>query len=97
MGGKHSPVVTVREVAESEGGDKAVVFSWARHRSDKEGDEYTITWAISSGGSLVLGPNYARSMELGWQAFALSLIQTEIDDEPANRAKDFVLARHVRI
>lgn len=76
--------------AESEGGDEAVVFSWARHRSDKEGDEYTITWAISSDGSLVLGPNYARSMELGWQAFALSLIQTEIDDEDRGANRRFL-------
>jgi hypothetical protein len=31
--------------------------------------------------TMILGPNYAKPMELGWQALALSLIQSEIDDD----------------
>jgi hypothetical protein len=69
------------DVAYGGDGSKSVVLSWARHRTDKEGEEYTISWDINSDGTLALGPPYAKPMELGWQAFALSLIQSEIDDE----------------
>jgi hypothetical protein len=68
------------EVGKSDG-DAYVTFSWARHRNDKEGDEYTINWEVASGGTMTLGPPYAKTMELGWQAFALSLIASEVDDE----------------
>jgi hypothetical protein len=60
---------------------EAVVFSWAKRRSDKTGDEYTITWEVGSDGKFTLGPPYAKPIELGWQAFALSLIASEVTDE----------------
>lgn len=69
------------DVAQGGDGSKSVVLSWARHRTDKQGEEYTISWDINSDGTLALGPPYAKPMELGWQAFALSLIQSEIDDD----------------
>ena len=69
------------DVAYGGDGSKSVVLSWAKHRSDKEGDEYTIGWEIKPDGSTSLDTPYARPMELGWQAFALSLIQGEVDED----------------
>lgn len=62
-------------------------FSWARHRTDRTDDEYTITWDVAPDGAMTLGPPYAKTMELGWRAFALSLIASEVidDDQGANR------------
>jgi hypothetical protein len=63
-----------------DGHSKSVVFSWVKHPEDKEGEEYTFGWDIKNDGSLTVGPNYAKTMELGWQAFALSIIQSEKTD-----------------
>jgi hypothetical protein len=78
------------DIAQSGDGSKSVVLSWARHRADKEGDEYTITWDINPDGALTLGPPYAKPMDLGWQAFAISLIQSEIDDEDQGANRRFL-------
>ena len=69
------------EVAKSDTGREVVTFSWAKHSSDKTGDEYTITWEVASDGTIILGPPYAKPMELGWRAFALSLIASEVSEE----------------
>ncbi|WP_377830869.1 nodulate formation efficiency C protein (plasmid) [Bradyrhizobium lupini] len=58
-----------------------VIFSWAKHRDDKEGDEYTIIWEVASNGAIRVGPPYAKPIELGWKAFALSLIASEVTDD----------------
>lgn len=58
-----------------------VFFSWAKHRSDKPDDEYTITWEVASDGTMKLEPPYAKPMELGWQAFALSLMADEVTSD----------------
>ncbi len=68
------------EVGKSDRGD-VVTFSWARRTTDETGDEYTINWEIASDGTVTLGPPYAKTMELGWQPFALSLIASEVTDE----------------
>lgn len=60
---------------------ESVIFSWAKHRADKPDDEYTIYWELGSDGAITVGPPYAKPMELGWQAFALSLIAREVTDE----------------
>jgi hypothetical protein len=78
------------DVAYGGDGSKSVVLSWARHRTDKEGEEYTISWDINPDGSLALGPPYAKPMELGWQAFALSLIQGELDDDDKGANRRFL-------
>jgi hypothetical protein len=36
---------------------------------------------LASDGTVTLGPPYAKTMELGWQPFALSLIASEVTDE----------------
>ena len=59
----------------------AVIFSWAKRHSDKPGDEYSISWAISSDGATLLEEPYAKPMELGWRAFALSLIASEVNED----------------
>jgi hypothetical protein len=58
-----------------------VLLSWAKHSTDKPDDEYTIFWEVASDGSMTLGPPYAKTMELGGQAFALSLIASEVSEE----------------
>ncbi|WP_146101404.1 hypothetical protein [Bradyrhizobium sp. AC87j1] len=55
-----------------------VVVSWAKHRSDKPKDEYTVTWEEARDGTSKLLAPYEKPMELGWQAFELSLIADEV-------------------
>ncbi len=69
------------EVGQTSDAGEPVFFSWARHSTDKADDEYTITWEVAPDGAMTLGPPYAKTMELGWQPFALSLIASEVDDE----------------
>ena len=79
------------DVAQSDDdGSRSVVFSWARKRTDKEGDEYTIEWKIKPDGGTLLDTPYAQLMELGWQAFALSLIQSEVDDDAPGPNRRFL-------
>ena len=73
-----------------DGSSKSVVLTWAKHPKAKEDDEYTISWEINQDGSLTLGPPYAKTMELGWQAFALSVIQSEITDGDKGANKRFL-------
>ena len=68
------------EVGQKNESGTPVFFSWARHRTDTEDNEYSISWSVGADGTMTIGPLYAKPMELGWQAFALSLIQGEIDD-----------------
>lgn len=69
------------EAGKADNGSEFVTLSWAKRSSDKTDDEYAISWELSAGGQMVLGPPYAKPMELGWQAFALSLISSEVTDE----------------
>ncbi|WP_193374374.1 nodulate formation efficiency C protein [Bradyrhizobium liaoningense] len=55
-----------------------VVFSWAKHRSDKTTDENMVMWEVAPDGTAKLVTLYAKPMELGWQAFALSLVVDEV-------------------
>lgn len=59
---------------------EAASFSWARSQSDTLDDEYTITWDVSTDGAMSVGPGYAKTIELGWRPFALSLIAREVAD-----------------
>lgn len=67
----------------TEGGDP-VFLSWAKHRADKSDDEYSILWSVAADGSVTSISSYARLIELGWQAFALSLISDEASSEDEN-------------
>jgi hypothetical protein len=58
-----------------------VTLSWARSQSDMRDDEHEITWDISASGVMSLGPARAKTVELGWRPFALSLIAREAADE----------------
>jgi hypothetical protein len=69
------------EVGQKSDVGEPVFLSWAKHRADKPDDEYTITWDVAPDGAITLGSPYAKTMELGWQAFALSLIASEVTDE----------------
>ena len=69
------------EVGQKSDAGEPVFFSWAKHKSDKPDDEYTITWYVADDGKIALDTPYAKTMELGWQAFAVSLIANEIADE----------------
>jgi hypothetical protein len=63
------------------GSPDVVFFSWTRSQGDKPHDEYRISWDMSASGATSLGPAYAKTMYLGWQPFALSLIAREVADE----------------
>ncbi|OPY98951.1 nodulate formation efficiency C protein [Bradyrhizobium sacchari] len=68
------------EVGQKTDMSEPVFLSWAKHRGDKADDEYTITWEVAPDGTMKVESPYAKPMELGWQAFALSLIASEVDD-----------------
>lgn len=72
------------EVGQKTDAGEPIFFSWAKRRADKTDDEYTITWEVEPDGTMKVEPPYAKPMELGWQAFALSLIA----DEATNDEKD---------
>jgi hypothetical protein len=78
------------DVEQTNDGQKSVVLSWAKHPTDKEDDEYAIAWRTNADGPLTLSPPYAKPLELGWQAFALSLIQSEVDDGDENTNQSFL-------
>ena len=69
--------------------DKDVIFSWARHSTDKEGDEFSIIWSVAPDGRITLD-RYAKPIELGWQAFALWLIVEEMDAGEPDANQQFV-------
>ncbi|WP_342729294.1 nodulate formation efficiency C protein [Bradyrhizobium sp. B097] len=63
-----------------------VYLSWTRHRNHKSDEQYVIAWKIAADGAIKLASTYAKPIELGWRALALSLIASEITDgeEDAN-------------
>ncbi|WP_245326981.1 nodulate formation efficiency C protein [Bradyrhizobium sacchari] len=66
-------------VAELGQGD-FVFVAWTRHRNNESAEQYVITWKIGSDGAIELASTYAKPMELGWRALALSLIAREVAD-----------------
>ncbi|WP_245334838.1 nodulate formation efficiency C protein [Bradyrhizobium mercantei] len=64
-------------VAQANDGSEYVFFSWVKRR-DQKAAEYAITWKVASDGTLKVESPYAKPIELGWKAFALSLIATEV-------------------
>ncbi|MDA9413963.1 nodulate formation efficiency C protein [Bradyrhizobium sp. CCBAU 11430] len=62
-------------------GENDYVFvSWTRHRDNKSDEQYAITWKVALDGTIELASTYAKPMELGWRALALSLIAKEVAD-----------------
>lgn len=60
-------------------GENDFVFvSWTRHQNNKSDEQYVITWKITPDGTTELASTYAKPMELGWRALALSLIASEV-------------------
>lgn len=62
-------------------GTKGVAAGFVRRRTDKDDETFSIYWAINADGSISSGPMGFKAVDLGWQAFALLLIQDEVDDE----------------
>ncbi|WP_246740229.1 nodulate formation efficiency C protein [Bradyrhizobium sp. LCT2] len=73
-------------VAQEIDGGECVFFSWTRHRHDTLGG-HAITWKVAPDGAIKIASTYEKPMELGWQAFALSLIVSEITED--ERAVNF--------
>ncbi|WP_035688013.1 hypothetical protein [Bradyrhizobium sp. Cp5.3] len=75
------------EVGQKTDSGEPVIFSWAKHRTDKTNEEYTVTWEMAPDGTMKIVVPYAKPMELGWQAFAVSLIADEVtsDESGVNR------------
>lgn len=69
------------EIDTTDEGQKSITFSWAKRPGDKADDEYTIAWEVAADGTMALATSYARPIELGWQPFALSLIDSEVAEE----------------
>ncbi|MCC8941012.1 nodulate formation efficiency C protein [Bradyrhizobium sp. Arg62] len=67
-------------VAEGIDRNEYVFVSWTRHRDSKSDEQYVITWKIALDGKIELASTYAKPMELGWRALALSLIASEVAD-----------------
>ena len=64
-----------------DGTERGVGLSWVKHKTDKDDDAYNIQWTVKRDGSTEVGPPYAKPMELGSAAFAISLIQDEVNDK----------------
>ncbi|WP_456813742.1 nodulate formation efficiency C protein [Bradyrhizobium sp. USDA 4529] len=75
------------EVGQKSHSGERVIFSWAKHRAHQAKEEYTVTWEVAPDGATKIVASYAKPMELGWQAFALSLIADEVtnDESGVNR------------
>ncbi|WP_420969738.1 nodulate formation efficiency C protein [Bradyrhizobium sp. B120] len=73
-------------VAEGIDRTEYVYLLWTRHRNHKSDEQYVIAWKIAVDGTIKLASTYAKPIELGWRALALSLIASEITDgeEDAN-------------
>ncbi|MGY3443397.1 hypothetical protein ACVW17_003398 [Bradyrhizobium sp. USDA 4473] len=67
-------------VAEGIDRTEYVYFSWTKHQDNKSDEQYAITWTIATDGTIRLASPYAKPIELGWRAFALSLIASEVTD-----------------
>ncbi|MGY4319667.1 hypothetical protein ACVWW1_008994 [Bradyrhizobium sp. JR3.5] len=61
-----------------------VFFSWTRHQDNPSDEKYVITWKIALDGTIELASTYAKPIELGWRALALSLIASEVADGEKN-------------
>ncbi|MFK4534946.1 hypothetical protein ABIA00_003129 [Bradyrhizobium ottawaense] len=58
-----------------------VFLSWTWHRDHRSLEEYVIAWKVTPDGTIKIASTYAKPMELGWRAFALSLIAGEVSDD----------------
>ncbi|WP_342723725.1 nodulate formation efficiency C protein [Bradyrhizobium sp. B097] len=61
-----------------------VFLSWTRHRDHRSLEECVITWNVSAEGTIKIASTHAKPMELGWRAFAFSLIAGEVTDGEKN-------------
>ncbi|WP_456827137.1 MULTISPECIES: nodulate formation efficiency C protein [unclassified Bradyrhizobium] len=71
-------------VAEGIDGTEYVYLSWTRHHDNKSDEHYVITWKIGTDGKIEVASPYAKPIELGWRALALSLIASEATDGEKN-------------
>jgi hypothetical protein len=71
-------------------GTKFAGIGWVKHESDTEDNTYSIDWAVNADGTLTIEEPYARTMALGWQAFALSTIQNEVSEVEPGANKLFL-------
>ncbi|MGY8635811.1 nodulate formation efficiency C protein [Bradyrhizobium sp. 14AA] len=78
------------EVGQKTDAGESVFFSWAKHKADKSEDEFTITWEVAPDGTVKLDTPYAKPMELGWQAFALSLLADEASNDERSVKRRFL-------
>ncbi|WP_439402755.1 hypothetical protein ACNJYA_10245 [Bradyrhizobium sp. DASA03068] len=75
-------------------GENDYVFvSWTRHRDNKSDEQYAITWKVALDGTTELASTYAKPMELGWRALALSLIAREVADGERTQIFAFCMIR----
>ncbi|SPP97912.1 Nodulate formation efficiency C protein [Bradyrhizobium vignae] len=61
-----------------------VFVMWTRHPDDTLDEQNVIAWRIALDGTFQLASTYAKPMELGWHALALSLIATEVKEDERN-------------
>ncbi|MHC2440128.1 nodulate formation efficiency C protein [Bradyrhizobium sp. USDA 4451] len=57
-----------------------VYLSWTRHQDNSSDEHYVITWKVGTDGKIEVASPYAKPIELGWRALALSLIASEVTD-----------------
>jgi hypothetical protein len=67
-----------------------VAFDWLRHKGDKKDDTQTVSFELAPGGKAKIAASEDEDVSLGWQAFALHLIQGEVDDGRADANKRFL-------
>ncbi|MGY2986381.1 hypothetical protein ACVI1K_003728 [Bradyrhizobium sp. USDA 4508] len=57
-----------------------VYLSWTRHQDNRSDEHYVITWKVGTDGKIEVASPFAKPIELGWRALALSLIASEVTD-----------------
>ncbi|MGY3538326.1 hypothetical protein ACVIIY_002546 [Bradyrhizobium sp. USDA 4515] len=67
-------------IAESVDHTEYVYLSWTRHQDNRSDEHYVITWKVGTDGKIEVASPYAKPIELGWRALALSLIASEVTD-----------------
>ncbi|MVT70256.1 nodulate formation efficiency C protein [Bradyrhizobium pachyrhizi] len=77
-------------VARGANGTEYVLFSWTRHADNRSHEEYAITWKTAPDGTIKIDSPYAKPIEIGWRAFALSLIADEIKDSEKDVNRRFL-------
>ena len=71
-------------VAKAKGGKRVITMTWFHDTNNEPGTGVVMSWEIKGDGSYELLTADAKAIDLGWQAFALSLVGDEVAEHVPN-------------